>query len=96
MNRKLTKINKSCPEWLSKWKDKIGNARSPMERKIKKEEGERPSVKLEEIEFIETPTDIVKKAIKKYEDDIMTAYKNTDEISPYAKKTKIRKTKRKR
>ena len=48
--------------------------RKEKQKQEEKEESGRPSIKLEEIEFIETPTDIVKKAIEEYEDSIMTAY----------------------
>ena len=30
----------------------------------------KPSIKLEDIEFVETPTDIVKKAVKEYENGL--------------------------
>lgn len=67
-----------------------------MEKEIQKEKEEsgRPSIKLEEIEFIETLTGIVKQSIEEYEDAIMVAYQKKGggeweriEI-PYKKKKK--------
>jgi len=66
-----------------------------MQKQKEKEESGRPSIKLEEIEFIETPTDIVKQAIKEYEDAIMVAYQKKGDGEwarveiPYKKKKKL-------
>ena len=65
------------------------------EKQKEKEESGRPSIKLEEIEFVETPTDVVKRAIEEYEDSIMVAYQKKGggewervEI-PYKRKKKL-------